>query len=112
MQPLTPEQKDALATFCGWTLIVASGDGCLWPMYQTPSGKCPHRDGWQPDTSRDDCWPILQRIEELGLWEDFMAAIAVQDWLRDNNGLWIEIYSLMPPSVVVAAVLELIEKGT
>ena len=66
---LTLEQKDQLATFCGWPRIQPSGirDGHIisYDAYSCYYGVIPI-DKWHPDTSRDDCWPILQRIEESG----------------------------------------------
>ena len=105
---LTPAQKDALATFCEMTRI--DDDPIKLPCYKRRDGMCIRDCFWQPDQSRDDCWPIIQRIEELRLWTLFRSTIAVRDWLLNHNGTWAEIYMMMPPSVIVAAVLEIIEK--
>ena len=107
---ITPTQNDALATWLGWIIHVDTITAGDVGIYIAPDCSWRNADDWQPDQSRDDCWPIIQRIEELGLWTLFRSTIAVRDWLLNHNGTWAEIYMMMPPSVIVAAVLEIIEK--
>ena len=94
---LTFMQRSELAAMAGTTICLNSISEChRWPN-GSKSGK-----QWLPETSRDDCRPLLCEIDRRKLWWDFNIYLDRRGPINRSPPSRHYLYRVTPADIVVA----------
>jgi hypothetical protein len=80
---MTSTERDKLAKLCGAKIKHIPATGAV---YEWPGGFRITAKFWHPESSLDDCRPLLDEIERRGLWNQFVAALAMATYDDDDEG--------------------------